>query len=104
MIKIKKKDIYQDFIDTFGEELQLDIAIEEMSELTKAICKYRRYFQSANSKEREKLLDDIAEEIADVSMMMEILTRIVGTNRVQKYDELKLQRGKARLEKKHDEN
>ena len=37
MIKIKRKNPYQILVDTFGEDLQLDIAIEEMSELTKAI-------------------------------------------------------------------
>lgn len=34
--------ILQEAIDHYGEESQLDMAIEEMSELTKAICKYKR--------------------------------------------------------------
>lgn len=34
--------IMQLAIDHYGEENQLDMAIEEMSELTKAICKYKR--------------------------------------------------------------
>lgn len=35
--------VLQSAIDHYGEESQLDMAIEEMSELTKAICKYKRH-------------------------------------------------------------
>lgn len=75
--------ILQEAIDHYGEESQLDMAIEEMSELTKAICKYKRAV-----KERERDIchstakdvifakGDIVEEIADVLIMIEQLTMI----------------------------
>lgn len=75
--------ILQSTIDHYGEENQLDMAIEEMSELTKAICKYKRAV-----KERERDIchstakdvifakGDIVEEIADVLIMIEQLTMI----------------------------
>lgn len=37
--------VLQSAIDHYGEENQLDMAIEEMAELTKAICKYKRAVQ-----------------------------------------------------------
>lgn len=75
--------IMQEAIDHYGEDSQLDMAIEEMSELTKAICKYKRAV-----KERERDIchstakdvifakGDIVEEIADVLVMLEQLMMI----------------------------
>ncbi|MCI6496643.1 MAG: hypothetical protein MSA01_06280 [Anaeromassilibacillus sp.] len=75
-------------IDHYGEENQLDMAIEEMSELTKAICKYKRLKKaiasnsgSVNKRIKEwdryyVTIDDIKEEIADVYVMLEQLTVI----------------------------
>lgn len=53
----------QRIINKCGENHQLDIAIEEMSELTKCITKYFRY--------PVKVLhyDNIKEELADVMIM-----------------------------------
>lgn len=80
--------ILQEAIDHYGKENQLDMAIEEMSELTKAICKYKRLKKSINSNsgsvnkrvvEWERYyvtLGDIKEEIADVLIMIEQLTMI----------------------------
>ena len=77
--------ILQEAIDHYGEENQLDMAIEEMSELTKAICKYKRLKKSiaSNSGSVDKkvveweryyvTIDDIKEEIADVLIMLEQL-------------------------------
>ena len=73
--------VMQSVIDHYGEESQLDMAIEEMSELTKAICKHKRAV-----KERERDIcystdvifakDDIMEEIADVLIMLEQMLMI----------------------------
>lgn len=49
-------------IEKYGKEPQVDMCIEEMSELTKALLKERR--GKGNIK-------DIAEEIADVQIMLE---------------------------------
>lgn len=99
MIKIKKKSPYQTFLDVYGEEAQLDWAIEEMSELTKAICKYKRYFKTADASEKERLKSDIIEETADVSMMADILAYIFGTQKVEEMKEFKLTRGLERAKK-----
>ena len=51
----------------YGQDSQLNVAIEEMSELTKEICKYKR-----GSKNR----DHIVEETADVIIMIGNLRQI----------------------------
>lgn len=103
--------ILQEAIDHYGEESQLDIAIEEMSELTKAICKYKRHKKSINSnsssvnkqiKEWERYyvtIDDIKEEIADVYVMLEQLTVIFNCKeRVSAIASEKIRRLKARID------
>lgn len=48
-------------IKKFGNDYQLNVAIEEMSELIKEICKNKRDFEND---------DKILEEIADVYIML----------------------------------
>lgn len=64
--KMPKEVIYKKAIDTYGEENQLNMLIEEMAELIQAINKYRR---SDNYLE----LEHVAEETADVKIMLEQL-------------------------------
>ena len=61
------KETYKKAIDTYGKDKQLDVAIEEMSELTKEICKFKR--GQDNHKQ-------IVEEIADVEIMLQQLKMI----------------------------
>ena len=55
----------------YGEE-QINILIEEMAELTQALCKYKR-MQSKNKPRATEtdILESIIEEIADVEIMLE---------------------------------
>ena len=63
------KEVFEKAILTYGQTAQEDVAIEEMSELIKAICKMRR----AGVNEKPAAMDAIVDEIADVSIMMEQL-------------------------------
>lgn len=62
----------QRIIDRYGEGHQLNIAIEEMSELTKEICKYFR------DPVKVKHYDAIMEELADVLIMCRQIQMIFG--------------------------
>lgn len=66
---IKKPEVLKAAISTYGKDAQVDMAIEEMSELTKALLKYRR---SKNTTDIEygKLRSNIIEEAADVLIMV----------------------------------
>lgn len=67
----ERKKIYTKAINKFGKELQIDVAIEEMSELTKELVKDIR------GKGIEK---NIIEEMADVTIMLEQLAIIYDIN------------------------
>jgi len=62
------QQLYQKALNIWGIELQQNVLIEECSELTKAIMKFRR----SNCKENEfHLTCDIIEELVDVEIMLE---------------------------------
>jgi len=95
MTSERRKEIEGRAIRTYGEQPQVDVAIEEMSELTKAILKYRRA-ENKNKNEAEYLEDDIIEEIADVQIMLDQMRIIFGGTSSQ--EEYKLNRLWARME------
>lgn len=68
-------NVYDEALKQWGEEAQLKMAIEEMSELTKEICKAFR------GKENP---DKVREEIADVEIMLTQLKKIYGDVRMIK--------------------
>ena len=83
--------ILQRATEKYGFEAQMQMAIEEMSELMKELCKYFRYAE--NDKE-------IVEEIADVKIMiwqMEMLFNY--KDKVNRIMEKKIRRLKKRMEK-----
>lgn len=61
------RSTYKDAIACYGKDSQIRMAIEEMSELTKELCKHFR---------GQTTVDDIASEIADVIIMLEQLVML----------------------------
>lgn len=53
-------------VEAYGDNSQVDMAVEEMSELIKALMKSRR-----NDVDIQRNLHNIIEEIADVEIMLE---------------------------------
>ncbi len=83
----------------YGAENQTNIAIEEMSELTKALLKERRQTQNRgfDVSAVKKFEDDIAEEMADVIIMLVQLQMIYDNkDEVSKYINSKVERLKVR--------
>ena len=79
----------------YGVDAQDDIAIEEMSELTKAIIKNRRYKTFST-------LENLYEELADVMIMTEQILMSLDKDRVQVYINQKLERLNERLGEMND--
>ena len=76
-----EKVIFKDAIMVYGVDSQVDMAIEEMSELTKALLKYRRVKNGDESVDHKyKALDNLIEEIEDVQIMLDQLELIYGHN------------------------
>jgi len=65
-------------VEAWGEEAQVNMAIEEMAELIKALMKLRR----ARGKDFIDRVYDVREEIADVLMTVQQMRLIYGASNV----------------------
>ncbi len=82
--------VYQKAIELYGAEAQIHMVIEEMSELTKELCKSFRPGGTT--------LEKIADECADVTIMMEQLRIMFDSNEeVCRVMDMKVARLKERL-------
>ncbi len=91
MDKIEENKVYQDAIDLFGIVSQKIMVIEEMSELTKELCKELR--DRGN-------VENIADELADVEITLAQIKQIYNIhNMVEEHKDFKLRRLSAAMEK-----
>ena len=81
-------------ITAYGAPAQMDMAVEEMAELTKALCKAKRVSCAAEAK---AALENVVEEMADVQIMLDKLHIIFGRSTAEA-EEAKLERLKNRLD------
>ena len=88
--------VLRDAVKTWGMEAQQRMMIEEMSELTKAVCKLARANIGA---EAELAVASIREEMADVQIMLDQMKVMFGdpVNQERK----KIARLRRRLEAAH---
>ena len=75
----KEMALYEKAVEKFGAKAQVIVAIEEMSELTKALTKWLRHLDFGQG-DKEEVLRAIDEERADVSIMLNQLEVIFGGN------------------------
>lgn len=81
-------------ITAYGAPAQMDMAVEEMAELTKAICKIKRAQAGC---EVTAAIGNVIEEMADVQIMLDQL-RIIFHRSTEEVEEAKLERLKNRLD------
>ena len=77
-----QRSILKEAIRTFGESNQITVAIEEMSELTKELCKVKRMFAEGEKYLSKETLNALSEEMADVLIMLEQL-KFIFSNMVE---------------------
>jgi hypothetical protein len=87
---------YNKAIELYGEKAQKLMAIEEMSELTKEICKDFR-----GKLNREHLIEEIVDVIITIDQLM-MMYEISG-DEIEQMRERKFERLKERLEMVNDE-
>ena len=91
----ERKAVYEKAVETWGAEAQVWMVLEEMSELQKELYKLRR---------GKRDLDALADEIADVTIMLEQLRLIFRLNdQVCEHMDQKILRLKDRLGMKKEE-
>ncbi|SDX85740.1 nucleoside triphosphate pyrophosphohydrolase family protein [Tepidimicrobium xylanilyticum] len=86
-----EREVYKQALEKWGAEGQITMVFEEMAELQKELCK------SLRGKENRI---EIAEEIADVEIMLEQMKILFGIEEgVERHKTLKLQRLEGRLKR-----
>ena len=85
--------ILEKAVETYGAGPQIDMMIEEMSELTKALCKYRRA-------QTGRTFDDVLEEMADVQIMLNQMVLVFADFNEEEI--AKLERLEERLENRKE--
>jgi NTP pyrophosphatase (non-canonical NTP hydrolase) len=93
--KIKKKAVH-----LWGEQAQIEMAIEEMAELIFALQKLKR----KRGKPHHERVKDVQEEVADVILMMHQMRYIFGEKSVDKFIDTKMVRLKERLKESENGN
>lgn len=100
MTQEREAKILEGAIKTWGEEAQSVVAIEELSELTKALIKWLRHYLTGQG-DYEQIVSDIREEMADVGIMLNQLCLIFGDPTEEEI--LKLLRLEQRIEAEADQ-
>lgn len=96
----ERRAIMQQAIKLYGEPAQIDMAVEEMAELTKALCKVKRATPGANT---SAAIANVIEEIADVQIMLDQLRLIFGRS-TDEVEEDKLRRLLGRIDRYAESN
>ena len=89
--KSEINELYDDAIRLWGEDTQIDMMIEECSELIKALCKNKRRPKSF------EVLYNVCEELTDVEIVLGQMKRIFDTegkqsNKIKEEKLMKLKR------------
>ena len=101
MITVSDSVICRKVVEKFGIDIQQIVAMEELGELIQAISKIARW-ECNQSEDVEILLeyiDNLAEEIADVEIMLEQLKQCYGCHiQADDYKRRKLEKLKSMVE------
>lgn len=96
----ERRNIMTRAIQHFGETAQIDMAVEEMAELTKALCKVKRATPGAAT---TAAIANVIEEIADVQIMLDQL-RLIFARSTDEVEEDKLRRLLSRINRYEESN
>lgn len=100
---VKNEDVLKKAIEVFGMESQLEMVIEECSELIQAIQKLKRSAVSLSERGYAVELpvyQSLCEEVADVEIMIDQMRIMLPPQSIDHYKAAKIKRLAARLEER----
>ncbi len=96
--------VYDEATKLWGVVAQYDQCVEEMAELIVAINKYKRKVLHGEYKDDKKIIDNLVEEIADVSMCIEQMKYFFKDYDIDGILDKKMKKFKAQIEDKKNNN
>lgn len=99
------EDVYKNnikIVEHHGVKNQIPIWIEEMSELTKELCKWYRVYDELEGDITPQLLENIKEEVTDVTVCLDQIKYKIHFLEVELYQyyKFKVDRENKRMENK----
>jgi len=91
---MNKEEILKQAVEVFGVQPQIEMMIEEASELIQALQKLKRVGN------RDEKLDNVYEEIADCKLVLEQMENIFGKENIKAKEDYKLERLAFRIKQK----
>ena len=92
LTKEQRLQVYEQATSLWGVIAQYDQCIEEMGELIVAINKYKRKCLYGEYKNDEKIINNLIEEIADVSICLEQMQYFFKDKNIDEVIEQKMQK------------
>lgn len=86
------KDILKRAIEKWGQDIQLEMMVEECSKMIKAIQKFKRNYNKEDFAGNEVLIFNICDEIADVKIMCETLSLVFDNDLIEAREIMKMNR------------
>lgn len=103
---MESKEIFDECIRLWGQKSQIIFALEEMSELSKELCKYLREMENIEEKTPEQKAETIAriqEETADVLITVSQIANMFDVRQVKKIKDGKFSRLEKRIAKRKEQ-
>ena len=100
-VKLAGQGIILAALRHYGCNHQIDVAIEEMAELTQALVKCKRY---AKDKDFKHFRQNVVEELSDVDIMLDQLCIIfnISADEIIEIQDEKIARLRKRIEEDHN--
>ena len=99
----RRYEFFRDALEFYGEENEIKMSLEEMSELMKELLKYIRVAEYSLTEEGQKKIEEakqnIKEEIADIYCTIDQLKIMFGADEIDSIVNRKIERGYERLNK-----
>jgi hypothetical protein len=93
-----QKEVLDRILEIWGRDSQIDMAVEEMGELIHALIKYKRACKDGTVQKIIDANDKVCEEIADVTLMIELLrSTLFSLNKIEEWEKVKIERIKGIL-------
>ncbi len=102
--KEERIEIYNKATQLWGEVAQYDQCIEEMGELIVAINKYKRKVLYKEYSDNKKIIENLVEEIADVSMCLEQMRYFFRDYNIDEVLDKKMQKFLGQIKEMEEKN
>ena len=95
---IDSQELYKKAIEKWGKKSQVEMLIEECSEVIQAVQKLKREYFNNDLKKIYEVEHQLCGELADLTIMLEQMNLIFDKNHIEKIKQEKLLRLKNRID------